>query len=177
MTDSLSFIPEDARFRQPFDAKPIKYNWYISSDKVFSSKVDGMTDFAPISGIEFCVSRFSLFDGTASSDSAVAAQDVKVYMESGPHCAMIQSFLAKGEIVPSITVKKTVIMPEKIQPLEEKVFSGCVVQSFALQGEAISFSFRYSSYSDTYTALDDTGAVKGTAAVKVDLVKWEITSE
>ncbi|MDR1333610.1 MAG: hypothetical protein LBJ71_00115 [Holosporaceae bacterium] len=154
--------------------KESSYNWYVSADKIFKSNVEGFTDFARILWIEFHVSRFSLFDGTKSSDTAVAAKDVKVYMISGPHCAMIQGRLAKGVVIPKITINKTAVLMGKIEIFEKKEFSQCVIQSFSVAGDVVSFSFRYSSYSDTYTDFDETGTNKGTAATQIDLAKWEV---
>ncbi|MDR1236010.1 MAG: hypothetical protein LBJ96_03305 [Holosporaceae bacterium] len=154
--------------------KESSYYWYISADKIFKSDVQGFTDFAQIFGIEFQISRFSLFDGSKSSDTAVAAKDVKVYMKSGIHCAMIQGRLAKGIVVPKVTIKKNAVLMGKMENLEAKEFSECVFQSFSVVGDVVSFSFRYSSYSDTYTDFDDAGTNKGTAATQVDLAKWEI---
>jgi hypothetical protein len=62
----------------------------------------------------------------------------------------------------------------KIETLETKEFSQCVIQSFSLVGEIVSFSFRYSSYADTYTDFDEDGSNLGTAATKIDLAKWEV---
>jgi hypothetical protein len=175
MENTNPFLPENTLFRQPFNKGSVKYGWFISSDKTFSSGVEGFEDFSPIAGMEFSISRFSLFDGTKSSDSAVSAQDVKIYMGSGMHCVFLQVFLSKGKILPSITVIKTIELNGKVQIMEKKEFSECVLQSFSLQGEQVSFSFRYASYSDTYTMFDpDDGTSLGSGAVKVNLVKWEI---
>jgi hypothetical protein len=168
-----SFFTKDILPEEISD-KESAYRWYISADKIFKSGVEEFNDFARIFGIEFLVSRFSLFDGSSSSDSAVAARDVKVYMKSGVHCAMIQGRLAKGIVIPKITIKKTTLLMGKIETLELKEFSQCVIQSFSIVGDMVSFSFRYSSYSDTYTDFDEKGINKGTAATKIDLAKWEI---
>jgi hypothetical protein len=168
-----SFFTKDILPKEISD-KESAYLWYISADKIFKSNAEGFNDFARIFGIEFYVSRFSLFDGSKSSDSAVAAHDVKIYMEPGIHCAMIQGRLAKGIVIPKITVKKTTFLMGKNETLESKEFSQCVIQSFSSVGDVISFSFRYSSYSDTYTDFDENGTNKGTAATKIDLAKWEI---
>jgi hypothetical protein len=150
------------------------YDWYISADGIFGGNVNGFENFSKIFGIEFYISRFSLFDGKKSPDSAVSARDVKVYMGSGVHCAMIQGRLAKGIVIPKITVKKTAFLMEKIETLETKEFSQCVVQSFSISGDAVSFSFRYASYSDSYSSFDEKGVNKGKAAAKIDLAKWEV---
>jgi hypothetical protein len=168
--------------KNPFFTKDISpeenlessYSWYISADKIFKSNIPGFTDFSRIFGIEFQISRFSLFDGSKSSDTAVAAKDVKIYMKSGTHCAMIQGRLSKGVVIPKITIKKNAVLIGKTETLETKEFSQCVIQLFSVVGDVVSFSFRYSSYSDTYTDFDDAGTNKGTAATQIDLAKWEI---
>jgi hypothetical protein len=168
-----TFFEKDALKPEMF-CRESTYDWYISADKIFKSSIEGFKDFSKILGMEFHVSRFSLFDGAKSSDSAVVAKDVNVYMESGVHCAMIQGRLAKGIVIPKITIKKTTFLVGKIEILETKEFSQAVIQSFSIAGDVVSFSFRYSSYSDTYTDFDEKGINKGTAATKVDLAKWDV---
>jgi hypothetical protein len=148
--------------------------WFISADKIFGDDVEGLKDFTRFFKMEFCISRFSLFDGKKSTDSAVLAQDVKIHLPSGKHCAMIQSRLAKGTEISKITIMKTTSLTGKILTLEEKTFSKCVIQSFSYVGEVVSFSFRYSSYSDSYTDYNEDTSKKGTAASQIDLIKWEI---
>jgi hypothetical protein len=160
--------------REPLNESSSIYDWYISADKIFGGGPDGLEDFARIFGIDLHISRFSLFDGAKSSDSAVAARDVKIYMGSGTHCAMIQGRLAKGVVIATITVKKTAILMGKLEILETKEFSQCVIQSFSIVGDTVCFSFRYSSYSDTYAQFGEDGTSKGTAATKIDLAKWEV---
>ncbi|MDR1561392.1 MAG: hypothetical protein LBS23_03495 [Holosporaceae bacterium] len=150
------------------------YMWFISADSIFKSNVTEFKDYARIFGIEFCISRFSLFDGSKSSDSAVTAEDVKVYISSGIHSPMIQGRMAKGVIIPKITIKKVASLSGKLETLENKEFSKCVIQSFSRIGEQIAFTFRYSSYSDSYTDIQVDGTKGGTAATKIDLVTWEI---
>ncbi|MDR2157829.1 MAG: hypothetical protein LBO02_00740 [Holosporaceae bacterium] len=150
------------------------YEWYISADKIFHSDVDGLEDFAKFFGMEFHISKFSLFDGIKSSDSAVLARDVKIFIGPGSHCAMIQGRLAKGVAIPKIIVKKTAVLIDKIEALETKEFFQCILQSFSTVGETNSFSFRYASYADNYTDFNEEGKKLGTVATKIDLAKWEV---
>ncbi|MDR0968830.1 MAG: hypothetical protein LBL99_04360 [Holosporaceae bacterium] len=174
MEDFGKLFAKELTLKKPLTEGSPKYDWFISADKIFSCETEGFEDYAKIFGIEFCVSRFSLFDGAKSSDSAVAARDLKVYMSSGTHCAMIQGRLAKGIVVSKITIKKAASIGGKFQTLETKEFSQCVVQTFSIVGDVVSFSFRYSSYSDAYASFNEDGTSKGTAATKVDLAKWEV---
>jgi len=150
------------------------FDWIISADKIFSSSMEGFTDFAKFFNMEFHVSRFSLFDGSKSSDSAVSARDVKIYIGSGRHCAMLQGRMAKGVVIPKITIKKVTRLMGEIATLEVKEFEQCLIQSFSVIGKVSAFSFRYSSYSDSYTDFKEDGTKLGTAATQIDLAKWEI---
>jgi hypothetical protein len=150
------------------------YDWYISADKIFHSEIEALKDFSKILSMEFHIERFSLFDKAKVSDSAVLSRDVRIYMGSGKHCAMIQGRLAKGVVIPKITVKKTTTLMKKIETLETKEFSQCIVQSFSVVGDIVVFSFRYSSYSDSYTDFSEKGTKAGNAAVSIDLAKFEI---
>jgi hypothetical protein len=150
------------------------YLWIVSADAVFKSNIEGFKDYAKILGMEFNVLRISSFDGAKTADSAVAACDIKIYIHSGAHCAMLQGRMAKGIIIPKITIKKVAMLSEKFEELEKKEFSKCVIQSFYRVGELVIFTFRYSSYSDSYTEIEKDGTKSGTAAIKVDLVSWKI---
>ena len=88
------------------------YDWYISADQIFKSDIEGFEDFARIFKMEFNVARFSRFKESRSFGSATTKQDVKIYMGSGVHCAMIQGRLAKGVTIPKITIKKTATIME-----------------------------------------------------------------
>jgi hypothetical protein len=150
------------------------YEWYISADKIFKSKTEEFEDFSKISSMEFNIFRFSLFDEDKNFDSAVLAQDVKICMGSGSYCPMILDRLTKQSVIPKITIKRTASLMGKIETLETKEFSQCPIRSFSIIGETIYFSFRYSSYSDSYAKFAEDGSKSGTAAVKIDLAKWEV---
>ncbi|MDR1983100.1 MAG: hypothetical protein LBQ08_04900 [Holosporaceae bacterium] len=152
----------------------LSYDWYISADQIFSGDTQGFEKFSKFFGMEFQISRFSLLDGNKISDSAVLAQDVKIYIGPGSHCAMIQGRLANGVVIPKIIIKKITSLMKKLEVIETKEFFQCVIQSFALVGENISFTFRYSSYSDSYTDFSEDGTNLGTAATKIDLAKWKV---
>jgi hypothetical protein len=167
-----SFFPKDSATPAIPDENSTRYDLFISADKIFQSNVAGLEDFFKIFSMEFCVSRFSLFDGAKSSDAMVLAQDVKIHMSSGSHCAMIQGRLAKGVAIPKIIVKKVTLL-EKIECLETIEFSQCVAQSFSIVERGVLFSFRYSSYSYSYKDFKEDGTLRGSAAVAIDLAKWE----
>ncbi|MDR2267866.1 MAG: hypothetical protein LBD81_00245 [Holosporaceae bacterium] len=151
--------------------------WFISADKVFSSDVDGLNDFAKFYDMDFLVKKVSLFDGEKSSDSIVCAEPVTIYMPASKSCAMIQGYLANRKEIPKIIIKKVIPLAGSWETVEEKEFSKCIVQSFGRKREIASFSFRYSSYSDSYTDLKKDGSKMGTAATKVDLATWEVESK
>jgi hypothetical protein len=154
-----------------------QYKWMISADKIFSSEDEGLEEYTNFFKMEFCISRVSVLDGAKSSDSIIMAQDVKVYLPSGSHCAMIQSRLANGQEIAKITLKKLFPILGKFESLEEIEFSKCIVQSFERQGEMAAFTFRYTSYKDTFHRFKSDGSKKGTAATSIDLVKWEVKDE
>lgn len=151
-----------------------QFNWLISADKIFSSNIENFQDYSKFLGLEFRINRFSLFDKVKVTDSAVNASDVKIYITPGRHCAMLQGRMSKGVVIPKITLKKTKSIEGKLEVLESKEFSKCTIQSFERLGEIVIFSFRYTSYSDTYTDFKDNGVKIGTAATNVDLASWKI---
>jgi hypothetical protein len=76
--------------------------------------------------------------------------------------------MAKNIIIPKIIVKKISSLMGNIEILETKEFSQCVIQSFSIRGEIVSFSFRYLSYSDSYVDFGEDGAKQGNVATEAD---------
>ncbi|MCR5224694.1 MAG: hypothetical protein K6C34_01295 [Alphaproteobacteria bacterium] len=173
------------------------FDWFISADKIFASNVEGFKDYSKFYEMEFRVARSSLFDfnrrkdnsdvdwelrmekdgwfnKTKVSDSAIVADDVKIYMAPGRHCAMLQGRMAKGVVIPKITIKKTQYISGEIAVLETKEFLKCVIQSFERKGELVTFTFRYITFSDSYTDFKEDGTKLGNAAAKIDLSSWKI---
>ena len=150
------------------------YKWLISSDKIFSSKIEKFTNCAEFLYMEFQVARFGTFEGNKFAESIVSANDVKIYMRPGSYCAAIQGKMAAGTVISKITLQKIVSNFSAVVVLEEKTFSSCVIQSFSRIKETVCFSFRYASYSDSYTDYGGDGSKIGTSAVNVDVTKWEI---
>jgi hypothetical protein len=151
-----------------------KYEWFISADKIFSCEVEEFKEFSRFYGMEFEIYKFSTPEGEKTYDTSVCAKNVKVYIPNGSHCANIQNCLAQGKAIETITLRKVATISNKKQILEEKKFSNCFLQAFKRKEEVASFLFRYSSYKDEYTDFEEDGTKKGTAAVSVDLIKWEI---
>lgn len=153
-----------------------KFMWLISADKIFSSKITDYTDFAQLYHIEYMIYKSFLYDQTKTAESSVCAKEVHIYMPSGSHCAMIEGRMAKSVIIPQITINKVCLINGKNVTLEKKEFKQCVINSFGLRDSMIGFSFRYTSLSDSYTKYKLDGSQEGSAAVQVDLVKWEVQS-
>lgn len=152
----------------------LAYMWLISADKIFASNITGFETYSRFLGVKYRISKFSLFDKTKISDSAVAAEDVEIYITPGRHCAMLQGRLAKCTVIPKITLKKIQSISGELAVLEEKEFSQCVIQSFQESLEIVTFSFRYASYSDSYTDYKEDGVKLGTAATKIDFTNWSV---
>lgn len=150
------------------------FDWYISADQIFASNVEGFENYSKIFSLEYRISRSAVFDKVKVADSAVMAEDVKIYMGPGRHCAMIQGRMAKGVVIPKITVKKTQYISEELAVLETKEFSKCVIQSFERKGELVTFAFRYASYSDSYIDYKDDGTKGGNAATQIDFADWKV---
>ena len=150
------------------------FDWYISADKIFACNVKGFEQYCKFYDLEFRIVRSSLFDKVKVADSAVMAEDVKIHMGPGRHCAMLQGRMAKGVVIPKITLKKTQYISGEIEVLETKEFSQCVIQSFERKGELVTFAFRYTSFSDSYTDFKEDGTKLGNAATKIDLADWKV---
>lgn len=159
------------------DSKKIQaspeFTWLISADKIFESTIDGFTEYSKFYFMEFSISKFSLFSGVNSSDSAVCAKDVKIYIAPKRFCATIQSRLAAGQEIAKILLKKVIIGNDTIAILEEKEFAKCTIQSFERKEEIAAFTFRYTAYSDSYQDYKSDGTKLGKAATKINLATWE----
>ncbi len=166
-------FPEESRDR---------FLWLRSADKIFSSKIQETKDkkeyknFAPLYHIEYMVYKSFLYDQTKTAESSVYAKEVHVYMPSGVHCAMLEGRMAKSMIIPQITIHKVRRINGVLTTLEKKEFKQCVINSFGLKDSMIGFSFRYTSLNDSYTKFKPDGSQEGSAAVQIDLVKWEVKS-
>lgn len=164
-----SFDEQIARLKHAHD-------WLISADKIFASNIKGFEDYSKFFGLKYRISKFSLFDKTKVSDSAVNAENVEIYIAPGRHCAMLQGRLAKCTIIPKITLKKVQNISGELTVLDEKEFSQCVIQSYQEELEIITFTFKYTSFSDAYTDHKEDGVKLGTAATKIDLANWKVES-
>lgn len=158
----------------PKDTKSSNYTWLISADKVFSSDIEGFEEYARIHHIKYNIYRSFLFEETKTAESSVCAREVHIYMCPGSHCAMLEGRMAKNVIIPKVTIQKIMANRGTTSVLEKKEFKQCVISSFELQDDEINFSFRYRSFSDSYTDYKNGGEKKGSAAVQIDLAKWEI---
>ncbi|MDR1335104.1 MAG: hypothetical protein LBJ19_02425 [Holosporaceae bacterium] len=156
------------------DQQQSQYQWLISADKIFSSELEGFEEYSRFFDLDFHIYKFSMSAEGKASDTSICAENVRIHIPNGSHCAVIQSNLANGKEISKIIIKKISFKLNDIATLEEKEFSNCFVQTFSRKGEKAIFSFRYSSYKDTYTDYKSDGTKKGTAGVSVDLVKWEI---
>lgn len=157
------------------ESKNQEFSWLISADKIFESKIKDYKDYARFFYMEFEISRFSLFDGKKSSDSAVCAKDVRIYLPPSRFCAVIQGNLASGKEISKIILKKVEMKSGKLEAIEEKEFTKCIIQSFERKEEMASFTFRYTGYSDTYQDFDSDGKKSGKAATKIDLTTWKVS--
>jgi hypothetical protein len=88
-------------------------------------------------------------------------------------CAGVQGSLANGKEIPKIIIKK-VIASGALEPIEEKEFSKCIIQSFERIGEVVSFTFRCVSYSESYQDFKSDGSKFGKAAISADLTTWKV---
>jgi hypothetical protein len=61
-----------------------------------------------------------------------------------------------------------------MEALEETEFTKCIIQSFERKEEIAAFTFRYTSYSDSYQDFNSDGSKSGKSAVSIDLTTWEI---
>ncbi len=172
------FLRDDPKlFEEKFaDEESDRFIWLISADKIFSSKIANFTNFARFYHIEYMIYKSFLYDQTKTAESSVYAKEVHVYMPSGSHCAMLEGRMAKSVIIPQITIQKVRNVSGKLSALEKKEFKQCVINSFGLRDSMIGFSFRYTSLNDSYTKFKADGSQEGSAAVQIDLVKWEVKS-
>ena len=150
------------------------YEWIISADKIFSSEIDGLKDYARIDHIDFMIYKSFLFEEAKTAEGSFCAKEVHIYMPSGCHCAMLESRMAKNVIIPTITIKKIANVNKKDTVLEIKEFQQCVIRAFGIRNDIIGFAFRYRVFKDQYNNYDAEGVQKGSAAAQIDFVKWEI---
>lgn len=150
------------------------YYWFISANKIFSSNIPELKEFSRFYSMEFGIKRASIFNEGKSSDSYICGEEVKIYMPSGRHCAVLQSRLADKSPISKIAIKKAGYAGGELVFLEDKEFKNCSVQSFEVKGDVVAFTFRYTGYSDTYTDYKEDGTKLGTSATDVDLITWKV---
>lgn len=151
--------------------------WLISADKIFSSGIKGFETFSRFLSMEFDIQRFSTYDGEKTQDSAVKADNVTIFIAPGRYCATLEGNLAKGTKIAAITLQKVLLHQKAVEVIEKKEFKNCILERFSRKGEVVSFAFRYSSFSDTYTEFKNDGTKLGTSATSIDLIQWKITTK
>lgn len=152
-----------------------KFTWLISADSIFESQIKGYEKFARFFYLDFSISKFSLFDGKKLSNSSIRAEDISVFLEPSRFCASIQSCLANGRKVSKIIMEKVEERSGKVEMVERIECEECYVQSFSRTKEIANFTFRCSSYSDSFQDFGTDGKNKGKAAVKIDLSTWKVS--
>lgn len=151
--------------------------WLISADKIFFSEIKGYEKFSRFIGMEFNIRKFSVYDGDKSHDSSIKSEDVVISILPGRYCAAIEGSLAKGVKISSIILKKVMLIQKKVEVIEEKIFKDCILETFSRKGEIVTFSFRYTSFSDTYNEFKNDGTKLGSSVTEIDLIKWKITQK
>ena len=162
-----------------FDSKktanvaPASY-WYISADKIFSSKTKDMSAFAQIYDIEYLIDEYCMADGVKFADSVIQAHDAKITMQSGMHSVLLQKYLANRTVIKELTIKSAQIIHGKLSILDEIKFNNAKIQSFHFNScnYLISFCFRYHTYSHSYTSYNAEGTKEGSTTMSVD-AKWK----
>lgn len=149
--------------------------WIISADDIFSSKFEGFEKYAELYHIEYFMYRSLLYDQTQTAESSIFAKEVRINMPSGIHCAMLEMRLAKAQKINEIIIKKVGLLNKKNTVFEDKKFKNCTINTFGVKNEIVEFSFIYTSVHDTYSKFLQ-GSKSGSAAAKIDLVKWEVTA-
>lgn len=147
--------------------------WVISAEKIFSSEMSNFKEFARIFDVGFSMNEFSVIDGPKFADSVVQAHDVTVSMPLGSHVVMVQKYLAKRTVLKKILIKRLVMINNKLSVVDELEFNDAKFQSFSIQNDLVSFSFRYHTYSYSYTSYKNDGSKGGTSAMSVD-AKWDV---
>lgn len=147
--------------------------WVISIDKIFSSEMKDFKEFAKIINMEFSINEFSITDGPKFSDSVIQARDVNILMPIGEHVVSIQKYLSKRTVMKKILIKRLLLIKSQLSVVDELNFCDAKFMSFSLQNELVAFTFRYHTYSYSYTKYDIDGTKGGTSAMSVD-AKWEV---
>lgn len=150
-----------------------KFSWLISADNIFESHIKGYEKFARFFYFDFLITRFSLFDKMKLSDSAIRAEDIKVYLEPSRFCASIQGCLASGRKISKVIMEKVKEKSGSVESVEKIECEECYVQSFFRTKDVASFTFRCLKYSDSYQDFGVDGKKQGKAAVKLDLNTWQ----
>jgi hypothetical protein len=154
----------------PFStSEVIPYEWLISAEKIFKSKIIGFVEFTTIIDLEFDVVQQQVKCTEKSTDPSIVLKRVKIFMTPGSHCAMLQGRMAKGIIIEKITLIKTATVNEKREIIESLEYSHCVIDTFAIYGNEAAFSFQYISCSYSYTEFKADGVRVGNATGKIGL--------
>lgn len=156
-------------------SKETKFSWLISADSIFESQIKNYEKFARFFYMDFLIEKFSLFEGKKLSDSTIHAADIRVFLEPSRFCASIQSCLATGRKISKIIMEKVEEKSGKVEMVERMECEECYVQSFARTKEIANFTFRCTSYSDSFQEFGIDGKKKGKAAVKMNLTTWKVS--
>ena len=171
------FFSNDLGFSESkYEKDRAECKWIISADDIFSSKFQGFEKYAELYHIEYFIYRSFLYDQPEIAESSILAKEVHISMPSGIHSAMLEMRLAKAQKIKEIVIKKVGLINNKNTVFEDKKFGNCTINTFGLKDEMIEFSFIYTSIHDTYSKLFPQGSKSGSAAAKIDLVKWEISA-
>jgi len=152
----------------------IKLPFYISADKIFSSKISDLTNFAQIYSMQYEIDEYCMADGVKFADSVIQAHDVKIIMQNGIHSVLIQKYLANRTVIKELIIKSAQKNNNKLSIIDEIKFNNVKIQSFAFDAVncLISFCFRYHTYSHAYTSYKTDGNKEGTTTMSVD-AKWK----
>ena len=155
--------------------KPAEF--LISADDIFSSKIKGYEKFAAILHTSNAFSRSVMYNGNKITEATLNAEELKVEMLQGCHCAMLLGRLAKSVVISKITILSTQLIKGKRIELYKKEFSKCVLQTYSEQDDICSFSARFNALNVSYENLKPDGTKQGNAAAKIDLLKWKVDSK
>ncbi|MDR1267821.1 MAG: hypothetical protein LBJ70_05725 [Holosporales bacterium] len=150
--------------------------WLISSQKIFSSTVEGHQDAAPCTEWRYAA-RHAIQDSfldTFKKLGVVYSDPVEFGIVSGAHSAILQERFYKKQPFSEITFCGLDPGKKKSTVVRRTQFSNCFLGEIRSSGRKEYYAFYFSKISDTVTVFDPkTGHPKGNAVFAYDLVKGE----
>ncbi|MDR0581141.1 MAG: hypothetical protein LBG04_03460 [Holosporaceae bacterium] len=156
--------------------------WVIGTDEdtgIFDSDMDG--DFAKMAvalWIVFGSARLATYDssGQQSGDGKIVNRDVTVCMKFGDYGPPLQQWMFSGKKITTITIKRVISVNGTLIVIQELTYGTCVIKTYEQNGDVITFTFAFVTYTDMSLAYDHDGTLVGRVGMSYDAAKITVAA-